>query len=64
MPTLSVKMRLISNLLRGYPLVSTNYIYPHSVQVLKERAIEIADKLMPAFNTPTGIPKSLLNLAT
>jgi len=35
-----------------------------NVQVLKEKAIEIARKLMPAFNTPTGIPKSLINLAT
>ena len=32
------------------------------LQVLKDRAKEIADKLMPAFNTPSGIPKSLINL--
>ena len=33
-------------------------------QLLLEKAVEIADHLMPAFNTPTGIPKSLINLAT
>jgi hypothetical protein len=32
--------------------------------MLKEKAVVIADHLMPAFNTPSGIPKSLLNLAT
>ncbi|CAB4068260.1 MAN1A_C [Lepeophtheirus salmonis] len=30
----------------------------------KEKAVHIADKLMPAFNTPTGIPHSLINMRT
>lgn len=33
-----------------------------SSQLFKEKAVQIADKLLPAFNTPTGIPKSLINL--
>ena len=33
-------------------------------QALKDKAVAIADKLMPAFNTPSGIPKSLVNLQT
>ncbi|XP_063954984.1 mannosyl-oligosaccharide alpha-1,2-mannosidase IA-like [Lytechinus pictus] len=32
--------------------------------VYKEKAIQIADKLLPAFNTPTGIPFGLVNLKT
>jgi len=29
--------------------------------MFKTKAIEIADKLMPAFNTPTGIPMAMVN---
>lgn len=32
------------------------------LQIFKEKAIHIADRLMPAFNTPTGIPYALVNL--
>uniref|UniRef100_S4R729 Alpha-1,2-Mannosidase n=1 Tax=Petromyzon marinus TaxID=7757 RepID=S4R729_PETMA len=31
-------------------------------QVFKIRAVELAEKLLPAFRTPTGIPWALLNL--
>ena len=31
-------------------------------QVFKTKAADLARKLLPAFNTPTGIPKSLINL--
>lgn len=30
----------------------------------KEKAQEVADKLLPAFQTPTGIPNALVNLRT
>ena len=33
-------------------------------QTLKVKAVEIADKLLPAFNTPTGIPHAMVNLKT
>eukprot|EP00057_Strongylocentrotus_purpuratus_P025085 XP_011679559.1 PREDICTED: mannosyl-oligosaccharide alpha-1,2-mannosidase isoform B [Strongylocentrotus purpuratus] len=33
-------------------------------EVYKQKAIQIADKLLPAFNTPTGIPFGLVNLKT
>ena len=33
-------------------------------EMFKRLAVEIADKLMPAFNTPTGIPKAMVNLKT
>lgn len=32
------------------------------IQVFKDKAAMIADKLLPAFNTPTGIPLALVNL--
>jgi len=32
--------------------------------MFKTKAIEIADKLMPAFNTPTGIPMAMVNVRT
>lgn len=33
-------------------------------QMFKEKAAQIADKLLPAFNTPTGIPQSMVNIKT
>merc|ERR1719158_1824005 len=31
-------------------------------ELFKEKAVHIADKLLPAFNTPTGIPYALVNM--
>lgn len=28
-----------------------------------DKAVELADRIMPAFNTPSGLPLSLINLA-
>ena len=33
-------------------------------QLFKEKAVQIVDKLLPAFKTPSGIPKSLVNFGT
>ncbi|XP_026466430.1 mannosyl-oligosaccharide alpha-1,2-mannosidase IA-like isoform X2 [Ctenocephalides felis] len=33
-------------------------------ELFKEKAKEVADKLLPAFQTPTGIPHALVNLKT
>lgn len=30
----------------------------------KEKAKEVADRLLPAFQTPTGIPNALVNIQT
>lgn len=30
----------------------------------KDKAQEVADKLLPAFQTPTGIPNALVNIKT
>lgn len=33
-------------------------------EMYKEKAQHIADKLLPAFQTPTGIPNALVNIRT
>lgn len=30
----------------------------------KEKAKEVADKLLPAFDTPTGLPRSIVNVGS
>ncbi|CAH8494278.1 unnamed protein product [Dicrocoelium dendriticum] len=37
---------------------------PYILQVFLDKAIELAQRLLPAFNTTTGIPMSLINLQT
>lgn len=32
--------------------------------MFKDKAVYVADKLMPAFQTPTGIPNAIVNLRT
>ena len=32
------------------------------LQVFKLKAVQLAEKLLPAFNTPTGIPWAMVNL--
>ena len=32
--------------------------------MFRDKAYHIAQKLLPAFNTPTGIPNALVNIAT
>lgn len=33
-------------------------------QIYKDKAKEVADRLLPAFETRTGVPKSLVNIGT
>ena len=35
---------------------------PLALQVFKLKAVQLAEKLLPAFNTPTGIPWAMVNL--
>lgn len=49
-------IRFVGGLLTAYALTKD--------QIYLKKAEEIADKLLPAFNTPTGIPYSLINPAT
>ncbi|KAL3883745.1 hypothetical protein ACJMK2_029979 [Sinanodonta woodiana] len=49
-------IRFVGGLLSTYALTGD--------AMYKEKAASIADKLLPAFNTPTGIPQSMVNLKT
>lgn len=33
-----------------------------SLQLFKDKVLELGEKLLPAFNTPTGIPRGVINL--
>uniref|UniRef100_A0A0D6QXY9 alpha-1,2-Mannosidase n=1 Tax=Araucaria cunninghamii TaxID=56994 RepID=A0A0D6QXY9_ARACU len=48
-------IRVLGGLLSAYDLSGEN--------IFLEKAKQIADRLLPAFNTPTGIPHSFINLA-
>ncbi|XP_033112615.1 mannosyl-oligosaccharide 1,2-alpha-mannosidase IA-like [Anneissia japonica] len=48
-----VNIRFVGGLLSTYALTGD--------EVFKDKAVEIANRLLPAFNTPTGIPYGLVN---
>lgn len=47
--------RVVGGLLSAYDLSGD--------KVFLEKAKDIADRLLPAWNTPTGIPYNIINLA-
>nr|XP_061609884.1 mannosyl-oligosaccharide 1,2-alpha-mannosidase IA [Phyllopteryx taeniolatus] len=49
-----VNIRFVGGLLSAY--------YLSGKEVFRRKAVELGDKLLPAFKTPTGIPWALLNL--
>uniref|UniRef100_A0A7N5ZWW8 alpha-1,2-Mannosidase n=1 Tax=Anabas testudineus TaxID=64144 RepID=A0A7N5ZWW8_ANATE len=49
-----VNIRFIGGLLATY--------YLSGQEVFKMKAVQLAEKLLPAFNTPTGIPWAMVNL--
>lgn len=49
-------IRFVGGLLTMYALTGD--------AMYKERAQHVADKLLPAFQTPTGIPNALVNVRT
>ncbi|XP_069751613.1 mannosyl-oligosaccharide 1,2-alpha-mannosidase IA-like isoform X2 [Narcine bancroftii] len=49
-----VTIRFVGGLLSAY--------YLSGDEIFKMKAIELGEKLLPAFNTPTGIPWALINL--
>lgn len=40
----------------------SNALFLLNFQVFRKKAVELGEKLLPAFNTPTGIPWALLNI--
>ncbi|OCT80295.1 mannosyl-oligosaccharide 1,2-alpha-mannosidase IA [Xenopus laevis] len=49
-----VNIRFVGGLLSAY--------YISGEEVFRRKAVELGEKLLPAFNTPTGIPWALLNI--
>ncbi|XP_075059097.1 mannosyl-oligosaccharide 1,2-alpha-mannosidase IA [Mixophyes fleayi] len=49
-----VNIRYVGGLLSAY--------YLSGEEIFRKKAIELGEKLLPAFNTPTGIPWALLNV--
>ncbi|XP_064912831.1 mannosyl-oligosaccharide 1,2-alpha-mannosidase IA isoform X1 [Columba livia] len=49
-----VNIRFVGGLLSAY--------YLSGEEVFRKKAVELGEKLLPAFNTPTGIPWALLNI--
>ncbi|KAJ4921246.1 hypothetical protein JOQ06_027651 [Pogonophryne albipinna] len=49
-----VNIRFVGGLLSAY--------YLSGKEVYRRKAVELGEKLLPAFKTPTGIPWALLNL--
>uniref|UniRef100_A0A3Q3BA87 alpha-1,2-Mannosidase n=1 Tax=Kryptolebias marmoratus TaxID=37003 RepID=A0A3Q3BA87_KRYMA len=51
-----VNIRYVGGLLSAYYLTGE--------EVFKNKAVELGEKLLPAFNTPTGIPRGVINLGS
>ncbi|XP_069478835.1 mannosyl-oligosaccharide 1,2-alpha-mannosidase IC isoform X2 [Ambystoma mexicanum] len=49
-----INIRYVGGLLSAYYLTGE--------EIFREKAIELGDKLLPAFSTPTGIPRGIINL--
>ncbi|XP_053124085.1 mannosyl-oligosaccharide 1,2-alpha-mannosidase IC isoform X2 [Hemicordylus capensis] len=51
-----VNIRYVGGLLAAFYLTGD--------EVFKSKALELGEKLLPAFNTPTGIPRGVINLGS
>ena len=58
-----VTIRAVGGLLSGHVLLSENKtMVPWYDGELLDQAVNLADRLMPAFDTPTGVPLAWINL--
>lgn len=56
---------MLGGLLSGHLLAARNpSLVPGYSGQLLAAAVELADRLAPAFDTPTGLPASFINLRT
>jgi len=57
-------IRVLGGLLSGHVLAERflNHSYPPPHRSLLDMAVDLGDRLLPAFNTPTRIPFSRVNL--
>ncbi|XP_016104571.1 mannosyl-oligosaccharide 1,2-alpha-mannosidase IA isoform X1 [Sinocyclocheilus grahami] len=51
-----VNIRYVGGLLSAY--------YLTGAEIFKQKVMELGEKLLPAFNTPTGIPRGVINLGS
>uniref|UniRef100_A0A9J8CIS4 alpha-1,2-Mannosidase n=1 Tax=Cyprinus carpio carpio TaxID=630221 RepID=A0A9J8CIS4_CYPCA len=51
-----VNIRYVGGLLSAY--------YLTGAEIFKQKVLELGEKLLPAFNTPTGIPRGVINLGS
>uniref|UniRef100_A0A671RE79 alpha-1,2-Mannosidase n=1 Tax=Sinocyclocheilus anshuiensis TaxID=1608454 RepID=A0A671RE79_9TELE len=51
-----VNIRYVGGLLSAY--------YLTGAEIFKQKVMELGEKLLPAFNTPTGIPRGVINLVS
>lgn len=56
MSVFEVCIRFLGGLLTSYALTGD--------EMFKTKALDIGERLLPAFNTQTGIPKAMVNLKT
>jgi len=55
--TFEMTIRVLGGLLSAYHLSSGNGIY-------LEKAVDLANRILPAFDTPSGLPQSMINLGS
>ncbi|TNY18789.1 glycoside hydrolase [Rhodotorula diobovata] len=55
--TFEITIRVLGGLLSAYHLSG------ETDQMLLDKAVDLADRLLPAFDTPSGLPMSFVNLA-
>ncbi|XP_052003609.1 mannosyl-oligosaccharide 1,2-alpha-mannosidase IA-like [Xyrauchen texanus] len=51
-----VNIRYVGGLLSAF--------YLTGAEIFKQKVVELGEKLLPAFNTPTGIPRGVINLGS
>ncbi|KAJ9113514.1 hypothetical protein QFC20_001865 [Naganishia adeliensis] len=56
-------IRILGGLLAAHYMTSAHPSYSDDADLFLEKAIDLGDRLLPIFDSPSGIPYSLVNLA-
>jgi uncharacterized protein YyaL (SSP411 family) len=56
-------IRILGGLLAAQYLTSVHPTYGADADLFPEKAIDLGDRLLPIFDSPSGVPYSLINLA-
>lgn len=60
---LKTTIRILGGLLAAHYLTSEHPLHSEDAEMFLEKAVELGDRLLPIFDSPSGIPYSLVNLA-